>query len=556
MECLLPVLRGGVERFMSMLDRMRTQKLLSFTLMLLTLSAGIVIGSFLNTYGVKAARDNSQAPGATPLVIPSPVELSNTFSQIAKQVEPSVVNISTTYNPKPTSNNRTFNRRRPSQGDDDQGSDGGMEDFLNRFFGGGGGTPFGNSPDFPQLDRRGSALGSGVVVDKAGYILTNNHVVDKADRIQVKFLNDSTEYEAKVVGVDVPTDLAVIRVMGKRDVVAARIGNSDAVQVGDWAMAIGSPFGFQATVTAGIISAKERDVPGDTTQFQHFLQTDAAINPGNSGGPLLNIRGEVIGINTAIASRSGGYQGIGFAMPINTAAEVYNSIIKNGKMTRGSIGISFTPSDTPQASALLKANGATQGVFVQRVEPGGPSDKAGLKSGDIIVTLNGKPVADGNQLVSTVTATPIGSTLDVGVLREGKHQNYKVVVGDLAQIFPEQFGNANDQSQGAETETAATFGMEILNLTDRQRETMNLKEQGGIQVRSVEPDSFAEDIGLQPGDILMSLNSHPINSTDDLQKLKATLKPGDAVALRILRREHRNSGNWVSQYVAGTLPNR
>jgi serine protease Do len=328
--------------------------------------------------------------------------LSNTFSQIAKQVEPSVVNISTTYNPKPSSTSRNFNgRRRPvPQDDQDQGGDdGGMQDFLNRFF---GGNPFGGGGgEMPDLNRRGSALGSGVVVDKAGYILTNNHVVDKADRIQVKFMGDTTEYEAKVVGVDVPTDLAVIRVTGKHDLVAAKIGNSDAVQVGDWAMAIGSPFGFQATVTAGIISAKERDVPGDTTQFQHFLQTDAAINPGNSGGPLLNIRGEVIGINTAIASRSGGYQGIGFAMPINTAAEVYNSIIKSGKMTRGSIGITFTQSDSPQAQALLKSFGATQGVFVQRVEPGGPSDKAGLKSGDIIVSINGKSVADGNQLVGT-----------------------------------------------------------------------------------------------------------------------------------------------------------
>jgi len=265
---------------MSIFDKMRTQKLLSFTLMLLTLSAGIVIGSFINTYGVKAARDNPQAPGASPLVIPNPVELSNAFSQLAKQVAPSVVNISTTYNPKPSTTTRNFNRRRqPAPGDDeDQGDNGGMDEFLYRFFG----NPFGNgSPDMPQMQRRGSALGSGVVVDRAGYILTNNHVVDKADRIQVKFMNDSTEYDAKVVGVDVPTDLAVIRVTGKRDLVPAKIGNSDGVQVGDWAVAIGSPFGFQATVTAGIISAKERDVPGDTTQFQHFLQTDAAINPGN-----------------------------------------------------------------------------------------------------------------------------------------------------------------------------------------------------------------------------------------------------------------------------------
>ncbi len=274
-----------------------------------------------------------------------------------------------------------------------------MDDFciassaVIRFGGGGGGNP-------ELQGRRGQAVGSGVVVDKAGYILTNNHVVDKADRIKVKFLGDPTEYEAKVVGVDVQTDLAVVRVEGKSNLTPAKIGNSDAVQVGDWAMAIGSPFGFQPTVTAGIISAKERDID-PTMQFQHFLQTDAAINPGNSGGPLLNMRGEVIGINTAIASQSGGYQGIGFALPINTAAMVYNEIIKSGKVTRGSIGISFTPSDTPNAHALLKAAGINEGVFVQSVAPGGPSDKGGLKDGDIIVALNGKPVRDGGELVNT-----------------------------------------------------------------------------------------------------------------------------------------------------------
>jgi serine protease Do len=306
-------------------------------------------------------------------------------------------------------------------------------------------------------------------------------------------------------------------------------------------------------MTAGIISAKERDIPGDTTQFQHFLQTDAAINPGNSGGPLLNIRGEVIGINTAIASRSGGYQGVGFALPINTAAEVYNSIIKTGHVTRGSIGISFTPSDTDQARALLKANGVTEGVFVQTVAPGGPSEKAGLKEGDIIVGINGKPVKDGSELVRTVTATPVGSPLSVAVVRDGKRENYKVVVGDLAQIFPDKFGGPQDESQNKTQAGVASFGMQIQNLTARQRETMGLKVTGGVQIVSVDPDSFAQDIGLRQGDILMAINNHPINSTDDLMKIKSTLKPGDAVALKIMRSSGRG-GDWTSSFVAGTLP--
>ena len=353
---------------MSFFDKLRTQKLFSFTVILFTLSLGIVLGTLINS-GVKAAKDNGQAPGATPLVIPSPVELSNTFSQIAKQVAPSVVNVSVIYNPQPS---RTRTGRRPTTPDDgDQSDDNGMNDFFNHFF---GGNPFGNGmPEMPN-SRGGEALGSGVVVDAAGYILTNNHVVDKADKIKVKFPGDPEKYDAQVIGVDAPTDLAVIRVEGKHNLVPVKIGNSDAVQVGDWAMAIGSPFGFDTTVTAGIISAKGRVMDGDSKmQFQHFLQTDAAINPGNSGGPLLNMRGEVIGINTAIASRSGGYEGIGFALPINTAAVVYNDIIKNGKVTRGSIGITLYKSDDPRTTAALKVSGASEGVFVDSLAAGGPS---------------------------------------------------------------------------------------------------------------------------------------------------------------------------------------
>ncbi len=534
--------------------KIRTQKLLSFTLIVFTLAIGIVIGTLISVNaGVKAASSSNVAPGATPLVIPNAVELQNSFTQIAKQVEPSVVNISTTYNPKPARNGRS---RRVAPDDEDQpdGNNGGMDEFLYRFFG----NPFGGGnggamPEMPQ-SRRGYALGSGVVVDRAGYILTNNHVVDKADRIQVKFPGDPTEYDAKVVGVDAPTDLAVIRVEGKHDVVPARIGNSDAVQVGDWAIAIGSPFGFDETMTAGIISAKQRDIPGDTSQFQHFLQTDAAINPGNSGGPLLNLRGEVIGINTAIASRSGGYQGIGFALPINTAAAVYNAIIKTGHMTRGSIGISFTPSDTDQARALLKSFGVSEGVFVQTVAPGGPAEKAGIKEGDIIVALNGKPVHDGNQLVDTVTATPVGSPLEVTVVRNGRRENFRVVVGDLAQIFPDKFGGPSAQGRGTAETGPTSFGMEIQNLTERQRQTLGIKAPGGVQVVSVDPDSFAADLGLKPGDIVLSINQHPINSTDDLMKYKNELKPGDAVALKVMTRPNRNA-DWVSSYVAGTLPN-
>src|SRR5215468_201802 len=301
---------------MDLVNTLRTRKLLSSTLILLTLSVGILIGTLLNT-GVKAAKENQVAPGATPLVIPNPVQLSTAFSQLAKQLEPSVVNISTTYEPKAVNRSKGNSRRRAQPDDDDNGDDNNMQDFFQRFFG----NPFGGTPEGPQGGRGGAALGSGVIVDPNGYILTNNHVVEKADRIQVTLAGTTTKLEAKLIGADADTDLAVIKIDAHRPLKAAKIGNSDSVQVGDWAVAIGSPFGLQATVTAGIISAKERDLGGGPLhQFQRFLQTDAAINPGNSGGPLLAINGDVIGINTAIVSGSGGYQGVGFALPINTAA--------------------------------------------------------------------------------------------------------------------------------------------------------------------------------------------------------------------------------------------
>ncbi len=538
---------------MSIFDKLRTQKFLSFTLVLFTLSIGIVIGTLINS-GVQAAKANQVAPGATPLVIPDPVELSNTFTQIAKQVEPSVVNISTTYLPKPVvrSTPRGGKRQVTPPDDEDQGDNGGMDDFFQRFF---GGNPFGNgAPDMPQ--RRGTALGSGVVVDPAGYILTNNHVVDQADRIQVKFTGDPTQYDAKVVGVDAPTDLAVIRVEGKKNLVAAKIGNSDAVQVGDWAVAIGSPFGLQATVTAGIISAKERDVDPES-QYQHFLQTDAAINPGNSGGPLLNIRGEVIGINTAIAtnSLSRGYQGVGFAMPMNMAAQVYNQIIKNGKVTRGGIGVQITQSDTEKARALLKEAGVDEGAFVETVTPGGGADKAGIKDGDIIVAVNGKPVRTGNDLIDMVTVTPVGSSLDIGVLRDHKRQNFRVVVGDLAQLFPERFGAGNEQESNKAEASEVSLGMRLENLTDPRREALGLKEKGGVRVSSVIPDSFADDIGLLPGDVLTSINHQPINTVDDVTRVRNTLKPGDPVMFRVLRKARGPNGEWATAFAAGTLPN-
>jgi serine protease Do len=538
---------------MSFSQKLRTEKLLSFTLVVLTLCVGILIGTLISVdWGVRAAKGSQAAPGATPLTIPNPVELSTAFSQIAKQVEPSVVHITVKYLPKaPVQTRNRRLRQLPSPGDEgDQYTDpgNGFEQFFQQFI-----NPFGGAPEMPDSEG-GAALGSGVVVDRAGYILTNNHVVEKADSISVKFTGDPLSYDAKVIGVDEPTDLAVIRVEGKSDLVPAKIGNSDGVGVGDWAVAIGSPFDFQNTVTAGIISATGRDIPDNPSQYQHFLQTDAAINPGNSGGPLLNIRGEVIGINTAIASTTRGYQGIGFALPINTAAQVYNQIIKNGKVTRGSIGIKYS-NDAAATKANLQIAGVAEGVYVMTVAPGGPAEKAGIKDGDVIVSINGKPLHDGSDLVNAVVATPVGTTVTLGTIRDGKRAEYKVVVGDISQVFPELQGNGGSQPGEVKPEaTSAKFGMKIQGLTDQKRESLGIKQSGGVLVSSVEPNSFAEDIHLAPNDVILAINGQPVNSAADVERIEATLRGGQPVSFRVLRKTGPN-GEWAPTHPAGVLPN-
>ena len=541
---------------MSFYDKVRTQKFLSFTLMIFTLAIGIMIGTIAQT-GAKAAREQILAPDATPLTIPNTAVVQNEFSKLAKILAPSVVNISTEYIPKinqARNNNRRRQTPQPPQQDDDQDGNG-MPDLLQRFFGGqggGGGQQFGE----PEEDRRSGGLGSGIVVDRNGYILTNNHVVEKSTRIKVKFANDGTEYPATLIGTDKDTDLAVIKV-DRKNLVAAKIGNSDALQTGDWSIAIGSPFGFDATVTVGIISALARDIPGDATSFQHFIQTDAAINPGNSGGPLANINGEVIGINTMIASRSGGYQGIGFAMPINTAVKVYNQIIRSGHVTRGSIGIRFKEDTGANHTALLKVYGADHGIFVDSVEPNGPADKGGLKSQDVITSINGKNVHKGQDLIDLVAESDIGSTLKVALVRERKPSTLDIVVGDRTKIFADQYGGAKtEEPETASDTTKMKFGMSVQALRSSDRQKLSFKGNGGVMIASTEPGSFADDIGLAKGDIIVELNRQQITSPEDIGKIQNALKTGEPVAFHVMRQTAgpRGAGEWQSLFVAGNVP--
>jgi serine protease Do len=322
-------------------------------------------------------------------------------------------------------------------------------------------------------------------------------------------------------------------------------------------MAIGSPFGFQATVTVGIVSAVGRDIPGDQkASFQHFIQTDAAINPGNSGGPLINIRGEVVGINTMIASRSGGYQGIGFAMPINTGVKVYNQIIRTGHVTRGSVGIRFR--EYPNNESLLKVYGAEHGgVFVDTVEPDGPADKAGMKGQDVVVSINGKSVSKGQDLIDMVADSPVGSDIKVGIIRDKKPMTLNVTVGDRTKIFAKEYGGPSPvEPENPGNPTAVKFGMSVQSLSPALRQSMGYKGAGGVLVASTEAGSFADDIGLQKGDVIVELNREKVNNPEDVRRIQNTLKPGQPVAFQVMRQAQgrQGGGEWQSFFAAGNVP--
>jgi serine protease Do len=396
--------------------------------LLATLTIGILVGSVL-TRGVSGKEQAVNSSDAKPLTIPAPVQLSNGFSQIAKDVGPAVVNINTESLPKQSSNSKMRRRgQRPPQGQDNGGGDddqtpGDMQDFLNRFFGGQGGGGDDDGMDGMGGERR--ALGSGFIVDPRGYIITNNHVIDKADKIYVRLSTDpengpeSEGRPAHVIGVDKDTDIAVIKIDADKPLPTVKLGNSEGAQVGDWVLAIGSPFGLSQTVSAGIVSAKNRSIdegPSPTgvsqTQFQRFIQTDAAINPGNSGGPLVDMAGQVIGMNTAIYTQSMGSEGVGFAMPSNIIANVYNMLIgPEHKVTRGSIGISFQPA---LSSAVGRMYGFTNGVLVSTVTPNGGAAKAGIQPGDVIVSVEDQKIKDGDDLVDNISARKVGSSVKIG----------------------------------------------------------------------------------------------------------------------------------------------
>ena len=511
----------------------------AYTLSILaTLSVGILIGTVIS-YGVKGKE--GQKSDATPLSLPSPQQMSNTFSQIAKQLEPSVVNINT------ESTIKNVHRRRGQNPDDDD-SGGGMDDFFNHFFGGPGGQAVPGTPNDGPIRER--SLGSGVIVDPKGYILTNRHVVEKADRIRVRFEDDppGVQHEAKVIGTDQETDLAVIKVDMDRALPSAKMGNSDSMQVGDWVLAVGSPFGLSETVTAGIVSAKGRDiVPG--RQFQTFIQTDAAINPGNSGGPLVNMNGEVIGINTAILSETNAYAGVGFALPSKTVVDVYNQLTgPEHKVSRGSIGIMFDAVENP---AIARVYGSGTGVTVSSVVAGSPADQAGLKVGDTITTVDGKKVSKGSELVADIASRKPGAKVNLTFLRNGKSQETSVTIADRAKLFAARLGD--EQENGDESAPKQSkFGVTVRKVTPEMADRLDMASGKGVIVQDVKPGSFAEDVNLGRGDIILEVNKQPVNNEEEFAKVEANLKSGQDVVFLVRSRGSSRQDGTI--FLAGTLP--
>jgi serine protease Do len=517
---------------------------------LATLTLGILIGTVVS--GAVKGNQQSSSSDATPLKVPSPVQMSNQFSSIARELEPSVVNINTE-----TTMKNPHRRMTPpgGQSPDDNGGgddDNPFQDFFNRFFGGpggggngGGGGQFGGSPDM-----RERSLGSGVIVDSKGYIVTNNHVVEKADRIRVNLMGDpeTVTYTATVVGTDPETDLAVIKIDAKKTLPAAKLGNSDSMNVGDWVLAIGSPFGLNETVTAGIVSAIGRNIVPNK-QFESFIQTDAAINPGNSGGPLVNMNGEVIGINTAIYTSGGGYQGVGFAMPSNTVVNVYNQLIgPDHKVSRGSIGVQFNAVPNP---AVARVYGVTSGVTIADVTSGGPAEKAGLKTGDTIISVNGHPVKNGDELVADISAIKPGSTAKIGYVRNGKEQTAQVTIADRAKLFANRGNNQQNDDNGEGKPQESKFGITVRGITQDMASRYNLPNTKGVLVQDVKQDGFGETAGLSRGDVILEINKQPVNNEADFHNLETQMKPGQDVVFLVRPRGSRDN---TTVFMGGTLP--
>ncbi|HVN72866.1 MAG TPA: Do family serine endopeptidase [Desulfomonilia bacterium] len=391
-------------------------------------------------------------------------------------------------------------------------------------------SPFSEQPQAPKKFKRElKGLGTGIIIDENGNILTNNHVVDEATDIKV-ILPDGRHYAAHVVGKDQKTDLAIIRIRSDSKLPFVTFGDSDKVEVGEWVEAIGHPRGLDQTVTQGIISAKHRQGITDPSSYQDFLQTDAAINPGNSGGPLINLKGEVIGINSIIASESGGYEGIGFAIPSNLAVSISKALIAYGKVKRGWVGVTIQDLDPEKAKSLNLQ--VVKGAMVMDVIKGGPADKAGLKKDDVIVKLDGKEVLESGSLRNQVANTPIGNILDVGILHDGREKGIRITVGDM-----------DDSLKYLSSVVKQRLGVEVRAL--KTQEADNYGIDSGVAVKWLDPKGSMVDAGFETGDIILEIDGQAIHNAEDFAGIVSVLQVGQDTV--ILALDHRSGQSTYVQ---------
>ena len=429
------------------------------------------------------------------------------FSELAKQAQPGVVNIRTVKKIKdggPVFRHffgNPFGQRQPF----------GENDPFRDFFG-----PFENNPD---REFKQSSLGSGFIVDRDGYIVTNNHVIENADEIKVK-LSNGKEYDAKVVGRDPKTDLALIKIKASRNLAPLKMGNSDDLEIGNWVVAIGSPFGLEQTVTAGIVSAKGRTI--GSGPYDDFIQTDASINPGNSGGPLLNLNGEVVGINTAIIAQG---QGIGFAIPVNLAQGIVAQLKKDGAVTRGWLGVAIQDL-TPELAEYYGLK-EKKGVLVTQVFDGDPADIAGIKTNDVIVAVGDTSVASSRELSSTIAGVPVGKEVDITVLRNGKEKTVQALIAKR---------DDSDQVARRQLENNEEFGLQAAELTPELARRFGYAEnESGVLVLSVKSGSKADRAAIQQGDLVKEINRKPVKSVSDLTSELKKEKSGKSIQLLVKR---------------------
>jgi serine protease Do len=447
-------------------------------------------------------------------VSPLVKQMSEAFISVARVVTPSVVMIQVTATPNPVKLN-----------DQDKGND---DNMFKYFFG--PGFKF-NLPEMKPQPQRG--LGSGIIVSPEGYILTNNHVIDGADKNGINVtLSDKREYRGKLIGRDPLTDVAVIKIDAS-DLSTAALGNADSLQVGQWVLAIGNPLGLNSTVTAGIVSALGRNIRiiRDNYGVENFIQTDAAINPGNSGGALVDLNGDVIGINAAIESNNGGFQGYGFAIPINLAKSVASDLIKYGKVTRGYIGVQIESIDETMAKALGLKD--AEGVVIQSLVKGGAAEQAGLREGDVILTVNGTKVTAANQLQSIIASRHPGENVTLTIFREGKTLEQEVTLKPRDEN--------NEVAEARNTEAAdkanpATVEIKNLGLTVQDLDKQTIRKydvQQGVVITDVDVNSEAYDRGLRQGNVIVEAGKQRIKSAEDLKKVIDNRKPGDSLLLKV-----------------------